>query len=248
MATKKTEEGRAGARDNYLYALKKKFPYLAWVTPIFTVATKGTGATDVLNCALGVMEQRHKRVTTGPFNKFLEQAAYQHAPSGSSVTHKPKIFYGTQADVNPPKFVLSVNDPAHFHFSYRRYLENKIREHFGFEGTPIVVEYRGRERQEFSEREKARTEARNAERMDASQLLTKKPQGRTFGTASGMRRAPAGAKMKVHKKKTGHKDPRQDGFSKRTGGKKKTPGPKRKSKKAFTANKKWRPTPTKRKG
>lgn len=228
LGTKKTDEGRANARDNYLWALKKKFTYLSWVTPIFTVATTGAGAREVLDCALGITEQRHKRVTTGLFNKFLEQASYQHAPSGSSVTHKPKIYYGTQADVNPPKFVLSVNNPEHFHFSYRRYLENKIREHFGFEGTPIVVEYRGREREEFSEREKKRLETRNQERMDGE--LTKKPKGRTFGVASAMRRAPEGAKVKARraKKSSGYKDPRQAGFSKRTGGKKKTPGPKKK--------------------
>ena len=222
MTTKQTDEGRANARDNYLWALKKKFPYLSWVTPVFTVATTGQGARDVLDCALGIMQQRLKRVTTGMFNKFLEQASYQHAPSGSSVAHKPKIFYGTQADVNPPKFVLSVNDPSHFHFSYRRYLENKIREHFGFEGTPIVVEYRGRERDDFSDREKARME----ERLDRNVERAGAASGRTFGTASASRRAPEGAKKKVHKKKkSGHKDPRQRGFSKRTGGKKKVPGP-----------------------
>ena len=47
-------------------------------------------------------------------------------------------------DVNPPKFVLTVNNPNHFHFSYKRYLENKIRDNFGFHGSPIVIEYKGR--------------------------------------------------------------------------------------------------------
>ena len=53
-------------------------------------------------------------------------------------SHSPKIYYWTQADVNPPKFVLTTNNPNHFHFSYKRYLVNFLRKKEDFEGTPIV--------------------------------------------------------------------------------------------------------------
>ena len=77
-------------------------------------------------------------------NKFLDQITYEHAPTGNKKSHKPKIYYGSQVDVNPPRFVISVNNSEHFHFSYTRYIENKIREFFGFEGTPIDLELRSR--------------------------------------------------------------------------------------------------------
>jgi GTP-binding protein len=56
-----------------------------------------------------------------------------------------KFFYVTQADVSPPTFVVFVNDPAQIHFSYRRYIENKLRDAFGFTGTAIRISYRGRD-------------------------------------------------------------------------------------------------------
>ena len=55
------------------------------------------------------------------------------------------MYYGSQVDINPPKFVLSVNRADHFHFSYKRYIENRIREAFGFFGTPIELELKSRE-------------------------------------------------------------------------------------------------------
>jgi GTP-binding protein len=58
---------------------------------------------------------------------------------------RPKIFYGTQAAVAPPTFVFFANDAASIHFSYRRYLENRLREEFGFDGTPIKLVFRDRE-------------------------------------------------------------------------------------------------------
>jgi GTP-binding protein len=56
-----------------------------------------------------------------------------------------KIYYATQADVRPPTFVFFINDPKLLHFTYQRYLENQIRQAFGFEGTAIRLVFRGRE-------------------------------------------------------------------------------------------------------
>jgi GTP-binding protein len=111
---------------------------------VFTSAIDGKRIDRVLEHTVSIYAERAKRVKTGVFNTFLDQIVHDHAPTGNRKSHKPKIYYGSQVDSNPPKFLISVNKAEHFHFSYKRYIENKIREFFGFEGTPIDVEIRGR--------------------------------------------------------------------------------------------------------
>jgi GTP-binding protein len=74
----------------------------------------------------------------------LEQVIYKHPPTGNKKSHSPKIYYWTQVETEPPKFILTVSNPNHFHFSYKRYLENRIRENFGFYWTPIIITYKWR--------------------------------------------------------------------------------------------------------
>ena len=124
--------------------LAKKFDFLSYAPVVFTQAIEGKRIDLVLEHAQKIQEERMKRVKTGVFNKFLDQITYDHAPTGSRKSHKPKIYYGSQVDINPPRFVISVNNSDQFHFSYTRYIENKIREFFGFEGTPIDIELRSR--------------------------------------------------------------------------------------------------------
>ena len=128
----------------YIEYLKEKIEFIPWVSVIFTSATDKKRVNEILERAWEIKEERFKRVKTSIFNEFLEQVIYKHPPTGNKKSHNPKIYYWTQADVNPPKFVLTVNNPNHFHFSYKRYLENRIRENFWFNWTPIVIEYRGR--------------------------------------------------------------------------------------------------------
>ncbi|MDD2486766.1 MAG: ribosome biogenesis GTPase Der [Candidatus Gracilibacteria bacterium] len=132
-------------KAEYMNYLKKKFDFLPFASPLFTSAIDGKRVDEILSEASKIKEERGKRVKTGVFNNFIEQVTYKHAPTGNKKSHKPKIYYGSQVDVNPPKFLISVNNQAHFHFSYKRYLENQIREYFGFWGTPIIVELKGRE-------------------------------------------------------------------------------------------------------
>lgn len=130
--------------NRYIDYLKSKIEFLPWVTVLFTSATERKRVDEILEAAIEIKTERYKRVKTGIFNNFLEQAIYKHPPTGNKKSHSPKIYYWSQVDVNPPKFVLTVNNPNHFHFSYKRYLENKIRDNFGFHGSPIVIEYKGR--------------------------------------------------------------------------------------------------------
>jgi len=130
--------------ERYMNYLSKKFDFLSYAPVVFTQAIEGKRIELVLDHALKIREERQKRVKTGIFNKFLAQISYDHAPTGNKKSHKPKIFYGSQVDVNPPRFVISVNNADHFHFSYIRYIENRIRDTFGFEGTPIELELKSR--------------------------------------------------------------------------------------------------------
>ncbi len=128
----------------YMEYLQERIEFMPWVPIIFTSATEKKRISQVLDEALNISSERGKRVKTSIVNEFLEQVIYKHPPTGNKKSHSPKIYYGAQVDTHPPKFVLTVNNPNHFHFSYKRYLENKIRDNFGFEGTPIVIEYKGR--------------------------------------------------------------------------------------------------------
>lgn len=90
-----------------------------------------------------VSEQQHMRVSTSVLNELLEDAQLTNPPPAKG--GRPlKIYYMTQASVQPPTFVLFVNDPQLLHFSYTRYLENRLRETFGFEGTPLRLIVRGK--------------------------------------------------------------------------------------------------------
>ena len=135
---------KAHMMERYIWYLKEKIDFLPWVSVIFTSATEKKRLPNILDEAINIADERQKRVKTSIFNEFLEQAIYKHPPTGNKKSHSPKIYYGAQVDTNPPKFVLTVNNPNHFHFSYKRYLENKIRDNFGFHGTPIIIEYKGR--------------------------------------------------------------------------------------------------------
>ncbi len=130
--------------DKYLAYLKEKMDFLPWVSTIFTSATEKKRVNEILDSAIWIDKERKKRVKTAIFNEFLGQVVLKHAPSGNKKSHNPKIYYGSQVDTNPPKFVVTVNNPDHFHFSYKRYLENRIRDTFWFFGTPIVLELKWR--------------------------------------------------------------------------------------------------------
>jgi GTP-binding protein len=130
--------------NRYIEYLKEKVEFLPWVSVVFTSALKEKRTDEILEHAIEIKTQRFKRVKTWVLNNFLEQVLLKHPPTGTRKAHKPKIYYWSQVDVNPPKFTLTVNNPEHFHFSYKRYLENRIRDNFWFFGTPIIIEYKWR--------------------------------------------------------------------------------------------------------
>ena len=87
------------------------------------------------------------RIKTSVLNELIRDAVSINPPPAHK-GKRLKILFMTQADIRPPKFIIFVNDPELMHFSYLRYIENKLRESFGFEGTPLKLIVRGREEED----------------------------------------------------------------------------------------------------
>ncbi len=137
--------------DRWLKRLRRDAPYLAWADIVFASALTGQRVERNLREALRVAEERYRRIPTGELNRLVTDAVREHPPSHVR-NRLPKVFYATQVAVAPPTFVVFVNDPALIHFSSKRYLENRIRDAFGFLGTPIRLLFRERESEEVARR------------------------------------------------------------------------------------------------
>jgi GTPase len=118
--------------------------FLPYAPVVFISAETGKGLTALLAAADGAHAASRTRVTTGQLNRVLEKAARANAPKAAKGGEPVKILFATQIGISPPTFALSINHPVDLHFSYKRYLENKLREAFGFEGTPLVLKVRHR--------------------------------------------------------------------------------------------------------
>ena len=129
--------------DEYTQKIRADLNFVDYVPLLFISALTGQRVDQVLALALRVQEERLARLTTSKINKVLVEAQDAHsAPSHSG--RQLKIFYGTQVRSDPPTFMIYVNDPKLMHFSYSRYLENRLREEYGFIGTPIRIVMKGR--------------------------------------------------------------------------------------------------------
>jgi len=123
--------------------LRSDFNFLPYAPMLFVSAKTGQRVNRVLPQAVEVNEARYQRVPTGTLNKFMRRVTTEHMPP-SKTGVRVKFFYATQPSVAPPTFVFFVNKPRWVHFGYQRYLENKLREEFPLEGTPIRLLFRAR--------------------------------------------------------------------------------------------------------
>jgi GTP-binding protein len=128
--------------EDYTRHVRKELNFMDYVPMLFISAKTGQRLEQVLPTALRVQEERLARITTAMLNRVLRDAQDAH-PAPSHAGRQLKIYYGAQVRVDPPTFLLHVNDTKLFHFSYRRYLENKFREAYGFIGTPIKIVAKG---------------------------------------------------------------------------------------------------------
>lgn len=123
--------------------IRQKLAYATYA-PIMTVsALTGQRVNKILDAVDEVYSFRNLRISTGVLNDILTEAVLMNQPA-TVKGKRLKIYYGTQVAVNPPKYLIFVNDKEIVHFSYERYIENKIRESFEYKGTPIVIEFRNR--------------------------------------------------------------------------------------------------------
>lgn len=118
--------------------------FLDFVPILFISAKTGQRVNQVLPTALKVQEERLIRIPTGELNRLLQKALNAHAPP-TRKGKRLKILFVTQVRTNPPTFLFHVNNPELVHFSYSRYLENQIRNEYGFLGTPIRLSFRKRD-------------------------------------------------------------------------------------------------------
>ncbi|MGA2450213.1 MAG: ribosome biogenesis GTPase Der [Polyangiaceae bacterium] len=124
---------------------REKLAFAPYVPIVGTSAKTGRGVDDLIATVDRVRAAFSLRVSTGELNRFFEQVLAQRPPPTSG-GRAPRLFYVTQAEVEPPTFVAMTSSPEAIHFSYRRFIVNRLREHFGFEGVPVVVRYRARRR------------------------------------------------------------------------------------------------------
>lgn len=129
--------------DEYTDQMRQELNFMPYVPVLFISAKTGQRVDQVLPLALRVHEERLVRISTSSFNQILQKAQEVH-PAPSHAGRQLKIYYGTQVRSDPPTFILYVNDPKLVHFTYQRFLENQIRESYGFLGTPIRLVFRAR--------------------------------------------------------------------------------------------------------
>lgn len=137
------EEKKANTINKFEQELAKDIPFLSYAPKIFISALTKQRLGQIFDKSLEVYEQCVKRVSTGLLNKVINEA-YALNPPTSFKGKRLKVLYTTQAAVQPPTFVLFVNNEELLKDSYKRYLENKLREAFGFFGTPIRISVRER--------------------------------------------------------------------------------------------------------
>jgi GTP-binding protein len=123
--------------------IRKRLKFLSYAPLVYTSAKFGEGVDRVLPEAFEVYQERQKRIPTTEVNSVVQQAVAAHNLPRKG-TKRLKMLYATQAEVNPPTFVFFVNDPRLIHFSYQHYLENKLRQSFGFAGTPLRFVFKTR--------------------------------------------------------------------------------------------------------
>jgi GTP-binding protein len=127
--------------EEYTAHVRHELKFLDFVPVLFISALTGQRVHRVLPTALKVANEREHRLTTHQLNQMVQEAMFKHNPP-SIGGRRLRIYFCTQARNPPPTFLVFVNDPKLVHFGFRRYLENRIRELYPFEGTPIHLSFR----------------------------------------------------------------------------------------------------------
>jgi GTPase len=134
--------------ERYREIIAEGLKFIPYAPIVFTSAKTGYHVQSLLETALHIADMRYLRIPTARLNELVQDAIRRHSPP--VVRNKTlKVFYATQTSVNPPTFAFFVNDPEAVHFSYERYLENRLRDTFGFKGTAIRMFFKPRSKVEL---------------------------------------------------------------------------------------------------
>lgn len=137
-------EVRESMENQLIFQLRRQMAYLPWAPVVFTSGLERKNIFRVLGLAMQIDVERKKTITQEDLNVWLDQTLVKHPPKGQRGKRRFSISGVKQKDQNPPRFSFYCEWPQLMHFSYRRYLENQLREHFGFTGTAIEMNfYRG---------------------------------------------------------------------------------------------------------
>jgi GTP-binding protein len=128
-------------QDRLTVRIKNDFQFAWWAPLIYTSATHGLHLNQLMELAAKIEDRRNTQVPTGPLNRLIERLTAKHPPAGLK-GKLPKINYATQTGSQPPMFTFFCTYPDLIHFSYRRYLENNLRDEWDFTGTPIQLEFK----------------------------------------------------------------------------------------------------------
>ena len=129
-------------QQEYTQILRRELKFADWAPVVYISAKTGQRVERVISTALAIQAERTKRVPTPRLNDLIRRAVDNHPLTDRG--RQLKIYYTAQTGTSPPRFTCFVNDPKMVHFSYVRYLANTLRGEFAFEGTPIRIEFRGR--------------------------------------------------------------------------------------------------------
>jgi GTPase len=135
------ENKTANTMTDFEKHVRERLHFLPYAPIIFISALTGQRIHQVLETASRVWEARFFRIQTSHMNQLLRDAIQAHPPPAKG-TRRLKMYFATQVATNPPVFLFNVNDKKLVHFTYKRFLENRIREEFPFEGTPIRLTFR----------------------------------------------------------------------------------------------------------
>jgi GTP-binding protein len=148
LVTTARTDGKPPA-DSRLYEeqARRALKFLDFAPVLFVSAASGKNVQRVFETLQTVAAERRKRISTGEMNRFLRKIDFERA--SVPMRNRVKVYYMTQAAVAPPTFILFTDKDVKLHFSFERFVENQIRDEFGFVGTPIWLKTRPRKRREF---------------------------------------------------------------------------------------------------
>ena len=132
-------EKKWGTAQEYEQYIRGQLPAFRWAPIVFISAKTGRGVGTVLRHALNAAAQRNRQLATEALDAFTEKLKKQHHSAFSQGENRPKLYGIVQQDISPPQFILIVRDKDALHTNYLRFVENRLRDEFGFMGTPLRI-------------------------------------------------------------------------------------------------------------